>query len=136
MDNIPKNKAEEQARRTAERVTERSKEGFERITAVSGETAETMRDSYSKALKGAQDYQNRLIEFTQTNADRSFELAHRLLSAKSPSELVEVSSDHLRRQWEIMADQAKQLAELTQNVTLATAEPLKAGLEKVFNRAA
>jgi hypothetical protein len=35
-----------------------------------------------------------------------------------------------------MTEQLKELAALTQQVTLTTAEPIKAGMAKVFNRAA
>jgi hypothetical protein len=35
-----------------------------------------------------------------------------------------------------MTEQAKELATLTQQVTLSTAEPIKTGLAKAFNRAA
>ena len=87
-------------------------------------------------MKGAQDYHNRLIEFMQSNANRSFELTQRLLSVKSPSEFVEVSSDHMRRQWEAFTNEATQLTELSQKITLATTEPLKNGFEKVLQRAA
>ena len=135
MDN-PRNKPEEQVRRTAERLAEQPKEAFERVTAVGGDAAEAMRNSCAKAVKGLQDYQNCVMEFTQTNVNRSFELAQRLLSVKSPTEFLEISADHLRRQGEIIADQAKQLTELTQNVTLASTEPLRTGFERVFKHAA
>jgi phasin len=136
MNNNPKYKPEEQVRRTTERVADVSKEGLDRITTATSEAAETMRDYCSKAAKGAQDYHNRVLEFAQMNANSSFELAQRLLNAKSPSEFFEVSSDHMRRQWEMIADQTKQLTVLAQNATAASAEPLKSGFEKVFNRAA
>jgi len=35
-----------------------------------------------------------------------------------------------------MAEQTKHLAQLAQEITLATAEPLKTGLSKAFDRAA
>ena len=136
MDNNQKNKPEDQIRRTAERIVEQPKEAFARVAAASGETSEAMRSCYANAVKAAQDYHNRLMEFTQTNANRSFELAQRLLSVKSPSEFMEVSSDHLRRQGETIIEQAQQLAELTQKVTLASTEPLRAGFERTLKSAA
>ena len=136
MNNNPKHKPEEQIRRTTERVADESREGLDRITSATSEAAETMRDYCSKTVKGAQDYHNRVLEFAQANANSSFELTQRLLNAKSPTEFFEVSSDHMRRQWEMLADQTKQLTELAQSVTAAGAEPLKSGFEKVFKRAA
>jgi hypothetical protein len=49
---------------------------------------------------------------------------------KSPSEFLELTTNHTRNQLEKMAEQAKQLTALAQRVTLATAEPLKTGLAK------
>jgi phasin len=127
---------DEQVRRIAKRATEQPREALERITAASTETAETMRDCCSKVVKGMQDYQNRYIEFAQANANHSFELVQRLMGVKSPSEFVVVSSDHVRRQWDMLADQAKQLTDLVQNMTFASAEPLRSGFERVFKQAA
>ena len=136
MENNRKNKAEEDIRRTTERVTEQSTEAFERIAAATSGAAESVRDCCTKAVKVAQDYHYRVLEFAQTNANHSFELAQKLLRAKSPTEFFEVSADHNRRQWEIIAEQVKQLAELAQNAALASTEPLKTGFESAFKRAA
>jgi hypothetical protein len=47
-----------------------------------------------------------------------------------------VSTEHVRQQLETIAEQTKQLAELTQHLALATTEPLKEGFAKVLRRAA
>jgi phasin len=136
MESNRKNKAEEEIRRTPERVTEQSTQAFERIAAATSGAAESFRDCCTNAVKGAQDYHNRVLAFAQTNANHSFELAQKLLRAKSPSEFFEVSADHNRRQWEVIAEQARQLGELAQNAALASTEPLKSSFENVFKRAA
>ena len=136
MNNNPKHKPEEQIRRTAEQAADVSQEALERVTATTTQSTEVLRDCCAKAVKGAQDYHNRVLEFARANANTSFELAQRLLNAKTPSEFFEVSTDHMRRQWATVSDQTKQLAELAQSATAATTEPLKSGFEKVFKRAA
>ena len=55
---------------------------------------------------------------------------------KSPSEFVELSTEHARKQFESLTEQTKELTALAQQVTLATAEPLKTGITKAFNHAA
>ena len=106
------------------------------MSAATSEAADAMKDCCSTAVKGAQEYNNKLIEFTQVNTNAAFEYIQKLFGVKSPSEFVEISSEHTRRQLETMAEQTKQLATLTQHVTVASAEPLKAGFSKAFNRAA
>jgi phasin len=134
--NNPKQKLEEQIRRSTERAVDASKEGLNRLSAATTEATDMVRTCCSKTVKGAQDYHNKVLEFAQTNANRSFELAVRLLHVKSPAEFFEISSEHARRQWETIADQAKQLTELAQSATASSAEPLRSGFEKVFKSAA
>jgi phasin len=134
--NRKNNKVEEEVRRTTERVTEQSAQAFERIGTAANEATESIRHGCSKAVKGAQDYHNRMLEFAQANTNYTFEFAQKLLSVKSPSEFFEVSADHTRRQWEVIAEQAKQLTELAQKATIASTEPLRSGFENAFKRAA
>ena len=120
----------------AEKGATQSKEAFEKMSAVTSEAADAMKDCCSTAVIGAQEYNNKLIEFTQANTNATFEYIQKLFGVKSPSEFVEISSEHTRRQFETLAEQTKQLAMLTQHLTVASAEPLKAGFTKAFNRAA
>ena len=100
------------------------------------EAAEVMTNCCSTALKGMQEYNSKLIEFTQANAKFHVEFLQKLAGVKSPTELLELSTSHTRGQLERLGDQAKHLTELTKQVTLATAEPVKTGLAKVYDRAA
>ena len=132
----PNTDATQQFREVAETGAKHSKETFEKIGAATTEAAEVMTNFCSTALKGLQDYNSKLAEFTQTNTKSAFEFVQSLAGVKSPSEFVQVSTEHAKHQLETMAEQTKQLAELTQQVTLTTAEPLKTGFAKVFSRAA
>jgi len=58
------------------------------------------------------------------------------LAIKSPSEFIERSTEHARTQFEVLTEQAKELAALVQKVTTATTEPLKTGVTKAFSHAA
>ena len=126
----------QQARDMTEKAAERSREVFETIGAATTDAAGVMQNCCSTALKGMQDYNSKVVEFSQANTKSYVEFVQKLAGVKSPSEFFEVSTDHGRYQLETVADQAKQLAELAQNVTLATAEPLKTAFAKAYNRAA
>jgi phasin len=128
--------ASQHLRDMTETGPERSKEVFEKIGVATSEAAEVMKNCCSTALKGMQDYNSKLIEFTQANTKSHVEFLQKLAGVKSPTEFLELSTSHTRSQLERLADQAKQLTELTKQVTLATAEPVKAGLAKVYDRAA
>ena len=98
-------------------------------------TTNFIKDSYSVALRAAQDYNNKLLQFAQSNSDTAFEFAHRLLEAESPSELMELSNA-ARRQAATLADQTKELAALVEKLTLTSTDVLKSDASKTFRHAA
>jgi hypothetical protein len=55
---------------------------------------------------------------------------------KSPSDFLELSTEHSRKQFETLTEQTKELAALAQKVMLSTAEPLKTGVTKAFSQSA
>jgi phasin len=105
------------------------------MSAATTEATDLIKDGFSTALKGAQDYNNKLLEFAQANSNTAFEFAQTLMRVKSPSEFVELSTERARNQFGTLTEQNKELAALAQKVTLATTEPLKAGMTKAFRHA-
>ena len=134
MDTNPKTKsktdATEQFRDMTEKGATQSKEAFEKMSAATAQTADVMKNCYSTAVKGIQDYNSKLIEFTDANTKSVFDFAQRMSGVKSPSEFFELSTDLAQQQLETLTKQTQQLAALAQQVTLATTEPLKTGLTK------
>jgi phasin len=110
-----------------------AKQAFEKMSAATGEAAALFKNSYSTAVKGAQDYNNKVLKFAQTNTEAAFGFAQKLTDVKSPSDFMELSTEHSRKQFETLTEQTKELAALAQKVTLATAEPLKTGVTKAFS---
>jgi phasin len=111
-----------------------AKEAFDKMSTATGEAAALIKNSYSTAIKGAQDYNNKVLEFAQINTEAAFGFAQKLTDVKSPSDFIELSTEHSRKQYETLTEQTKELAALAQRVTLATAEPLKTGVTKAFSQ--
>jgi phasin len=111
-----------------------AKEAFEKMSAATDEAATLIKNSYSTAIKGAQDYNNKVLEFAQKNSEAAFDFAQKLSDVKSPSDFIELSTEHSRKQYETLTEQTKELAALAQRVTLATAEPLKTSATKAFSQ--
>ena len=110
--------------------TTATNETYEKMSAATTKAADVIKNTYSTAIKGAQDYNNKLIEFTQANTNAAYDFVQKLSGVKSPSVFVELSTEHARKQFEMLTEQTKQLAALAQKVMLATAEPLKTGIAK------
>jgi phasin len=112
----------------AEKGVAQSKEVFEKMSAASGQAADVMQHCYSAAVKGMQDYNNKLLEITHANTKAAFDFAQRMSGVKSPSEFLELSTEHAQQQLTTMTEQTRELAVLAQQATLAAAEPLKTSL--------
>ena len=132
METNPKTKskteAAEQFREMAEKSATQSKEVYEKMTTATGQTADVMQKCRLAAVKGVKDYNNKLIEFTHANTKAALDFAERMSGVKSPSEFVELSTKIAQQQLTTLTEQTRQLAALAQQVTLATAEPLKTSL--------
>jgi phasin len=121
-------------RATAEKGSAQAKEAFEKISGATAEATDLIKSSYSTAVKGAQDYNTKLIEFAQANTQAALDFVQKLSGVKSPSDFIELSTDHSRKQFESLAEQTKELAALAQKVALASVEPLKTGVTKAFSQ--
>lgn len=97
--------------------------------AATEEATQLFQHTYMAAARGATDYNLKLIEISRINTTAAFDYVHELLGVKSPSEFVELSSAHARKQFETMAAQTKELTALAQKV----AEPIKAGITGALN---
>jgi hypothetical protein len=59
-----------------------------------------------------------------------------LTRVKSPSEFMELSTAHVRKQFEKYTEQTQRLTSLAQKVTTEAAHPFQAGVAKAFNKSA
>jgi hypothetical protein len=73
-------------------------------------------DLIRNAMQVSGDYNAKIMEFAAANTHAAFEYIRKLHGAKSPSEVVELTSNHMREQTEILTAQAKQLAEMAQKL--------------------
>lgn len=57
-------------RAMADNGSAQAKESFEKMSAATADVTTLMKDSYSTAVKGAQDYNAKFIEFARANTER------------------------------------------------------------------
>ena len=88
------------------------------------------------AVREMKEYSNKLLEFAHANSIAAFDFAQRACRVKSPSEFMELSTEHARTQTQKLTEQAKELAEIAQKVTFAGAKSLQEGVAKSFDHAA
>jgi len=124
------------AKKFAEKGAAHIKDTSEKFSAVSEQTTKLIENACASATKGIKDYNFKAIEFAQVNSDAAFDYAKQLMSAKSPSEMLELWTTHARKQFAVLTEQTKELALLGQRVATETAKPLSSGVSKDFNQAA
>jgi phasin len=133
---IPKMEVPAAFREFAEKGLAQAKDNYEKIKRVAEEATDTLEDTYSTATKGCSGYGLKLIESARANSNAAFDLVAELMSAKSYSEVVELSTAYLRSQFDTVSAQAKDLAECAQKVATDTAAPIKESFTSTMSKAA
>jgi phasin len=126
----------EQMRALAEKGVSQARDSYARFKDVAETNNGTIEAVFTTASKGASEYSAKLMEMMKANSTATLDFAQELLAVKSPSEAVELWSSHVRKQFEALATQAKELTELTQKVATDTVEPIKTNASKLFKPAA
>ena len=133
---LPKMEIPAAFREIAEKSVSQAKDNWEKMKAATEEATDLLENSYANVAKGAADYGLKVIETARVNTNSAFDFAGVLLTAKSLSEVVELSTSHARKQFETLTAQSKELTALAQKVASETAEPLKAGVTSAFRKVA
>jgi phasin len=108
----------------AEKGAAQIKETAEKFSAATEQTTRLAENTFASAAKGIKDYNVKIFEFAQLNSEAALDYAKQLMSAKSPSEMVELWTSYVRKQFEMLSEQTKELAMLGQRMATETAEPL------------
>jgi phasin len=126
----------EQVRAFAEKGVSQARENYTKFKDAAETHNSTIEAVFTSATKGATDYSAKLLDMVKANTTAAFDFAQELVSAKSPSQAMELWSSHARKTVETLTAQTKELAELTQKIAAETAEPIKTGASKLFKPAA
>jgi phasin len=121
-------------RETTEKTAAQAKEAFEDVSAATAAAGNLVRDTYSTAARSAQEYNAKVIEFAQTNTQTNLEFVQKLSNVKSPTEFLELSTNHSRKQFETLAEQARELLSLAQKTMLTATERTQADVNKAYSQ--
>ena len=133
---MPKMEVPAAFREFAEKGASQAKENYEKMKAAAEEATDVLEDTYATAAKGASEYGLKVIEATRVNTNAAFDFFTQLMTVKSYSDMVELSTAHARKQFETVTAQTKDLAALAQKTATDTAEPIKGSVTKAFTKAA
>lgn len=103
----------------------------DRIAAEAAERIENASKGYGAAMEAAfravQDYNTKLVQVFQTNAEANLQLGQTLMQTRSPTDFADTMSKSLRERTELIVGQAKELAALRQEATKRAMEAIAVG---------
>ncbi len=94
----------------------------ENVAAQFANAANLYGGAFTGSLKAMQDYQAKLLQVLQLNAEANMQLAQKLMQIRSPSDFIETVSSHMRERAAAIGDQAKELAALGQETAKKAVE--------------
>ena len=131
---LPNMEMPEAFREIAEKGVEHTRDAYAKAKVASEEAGDLFENTYKAAAKRASDYNRKLIEIGRTNRRAAFDYVQELLGAKSPSEFIELSTAQMRKQFEIVSAQNKELCTLAQEMATEAAGVIETGMARAFNR--
>ena len=113
---MPKMEIPAEFREITDKGVAHARDACAKAKVASEEAADLFKNTYATVANAATDYNLKLIEIFRTNTRAAFDHVHELLGVKSPSEFIELSTAHLRKQYDIVSAQNKDLYALSQKV--------------------
>src|SRR5438128_8220828 len=113
---MPKMEVPAEFREMTDQGVAHARDIYAKAMVASEEAADLLESTYTTVTKGTTDYNLKLIEIARINTRAAFDYAHELLGVKSPSQFIELSTVHMRKQFDLITAQNKELCALAQEV--------------------
>jgi len=131
----PKMEAPAALRDMAAHGIAQSQAAYEKAKAAVDRVNGVLERSYAAAAEGTAEYNRLVVDAARANVNAGFDYAIALLAVKSPTDVVEVSAEHAREQFQAFTEQAKALGELAGKLATQTIEPFQTGAQRAFRSA-
>ena len=129
---IDPSKLSESFREFAEKGATQTKEAYAKMKEAAEDATKTVEATLESAQAGSVELGLKAIEALRTNAENSLSHMEALLGVKSVAELFELQTAFLRKQAEVVVEQAKTLQETSKKVAEKVTAPVKSASEKAM----
>ena len=96
-------------RDAAEKSVEQARKAVDGAIDAARRTAEQMEGTLDEARGSASDAARRTFSYAEQNISAAFDLAQRIVRAKSPQEAAEIQAEYMRQQFKRLQSQMKEL---------------------------
>ncbi len=119
-------------REFAEKSATQARDAYTKLRTASEEATGMVEETFENARDGAMAIGMKAIDTAKVNSDASFALARDIFSAKTMSEVIELQSSFVRKQFEAMTTQMKEFQALGEKVITTTTKPVSEKVEKAM----
>jgi phasin len=102
----------EQMREVADKSVGEARKAFEQFLTATQKAMATAENSAKSVGEGAADVSRQSLAFVEDNIAASFDLAQRLVQARTVQEIAALQQEYVRRQMKNLTEQGKQLGEM------------------------
>jgi phasin len=107
----------------AEKSIEQARQTFDDFISAAHHAVSAFEGQADSVRKGAQDVTEKAMIFAKQNMASLFELALQLARARDIQDLLKLQADYIRRQMQVLTEQAKELGESTAKAAKDAAAP-------------
>jgi phasin len=108
----PRFEIPDQVREVADKSVGEARKAFEQFLNATQKAMATAENSAKSVGEGAADVSRQSLAFVEDNIAASFDLAQRLVQARTVQEIAALQQEYLRRQMKNLTEQGKQLGEM------------------------
>ena len=115
----------EQMRDAADKSVNQAKKAFDDFIDATQKAVAKAEGSAQSLREGAADVNRQALAYVEENVAASFELAHRLVRARSVEEVAAIQQEFIQRQMKNLTQQGKSLGEMMGRATTVAAGKAK-----------
>jgi phasin len=131
---VPKMEIPAAYREFAEKSVSQARATYEKMKTAADDATDALDGAYATISRGVADCGHKVIEAARVNTNAQFDYAAQLMAVKSFSEVVELSTAHARKQFDVFTAQTRDFAAIAQKVAAETTEPVKDCFTKTLSR--
>src|SRR6185312_11724731 len=115
----------EGVRALAQKTVGQTRQVYDRSSDAFDASVATFEKSFDAAGQGAAAFNRKIIDISRRNLNSVFELATSLAGAKNLADIVELQTDHWRKQINVLTAQAEEVRTLSTKIVADAGAPLK-----------
>ena len=135
MANGPNLNVPDDVREVMDKSVQQARSGFEKVMQAADEAARGLDEKAGSAQKQALDLRRKTMAFTEQNVAAAFDLAARLVRAKSIEEVMKLQTEYMTQSFAAMRGQIQDAGQAIQAQTRAAAAEVVTETRKMQDKA-